>query len=186
MRHLIALCFVAAATAACNDTNFRIDPLLAHGEVTVAAPVPGNEALPTALDVTASSFVIRGGRFPERSSDAEQWDFAVRIRDGELTLVPAAMFGIDSRAALTRALPSQTFEELRQAPPPASFRSDSAVVMRVGQVYAARSRNVGGAFGTCQQYAKLQPLDVDVNSGLLRLRITTNERCGDLRLVPED
>jgi hypothetical protein len=32
----------------------------------------------------------------------------------------------------------------------------------------------------------MQPLEVDPAAGRLVLRITTNERCGDLRLVMED
>jgi hypothetical protein len=186
VRHISALALLALAVTACDDPNFRIDPLLATDTVEVYAPMAANEGRPTALDVTALQFFIQGPRFPERSADAEQWDFAVRVQNGELTLVPAAKLGLRSRAAIAGPLAAQTFEQLREAPPASSFSTDTAAVMRTGQVYAARSRDTGVGFGPCHQYAKLQPLEVDPVAGRLRLQITTNERCGDLRLVVED
>jgi len=185
VRYIPLFALLALALPACNDPAFRIDPILASDTVEVFAPLPANQGQPTALDVTAMQLVIQGARFPERSSDAEQWDFAVRIRDNELTLVPARVLGLTSRAALAGPLAAQTFEELREAPAASAFRMDSAVVMRAGQVYAARSRDTGMGFGACQQFSKLQPIVVDVAAGRLVLRITTNERCGDLRLVEE-
>jgi hypothetical protein len=187
VRSILALVLIAvAASTGCRDNTFRIDPLLAHDTVTVYAPLAANAGQPTALDVTAANLMLRGARFPERSADAEQWDFAVRVRDGQLVLVPASQLGLtSSRAAISPALAGETFEGLRQVPPNV-LRTDSVVAMRVGQVHVARSRDLAGGFGACQQYAKLQPLEVDAAAGRLRLQITTNERCSDLRLVPED
>jgi hypothetical protein len=187
LRHISLFALLVLALAACDDPAFRIDPILATDTVEVFAPTAANAGRPTALDITSMQFVIQGARFPERASDAEQWDFAVRLRDGELTLVPASVLGLTSRAALAGPLAAQTFEAVREAPAAITFSTDSAVVMRQGQVYGARSRVTGGAFGgACTQYAKFQPLEVDVAAGRLVLRITTNERCGDLRLVEED
>jgi hypothetical protein len=186
VRYIPLFATLIVAFTACDDPAFRIDPLLSSDTVTVFAPTAENQGRPTALDVTALQFFIQGPRFPERSEDAEQWDFAVRVRNNELTLVPARVLGLTSRAALAGPLAAQTFEEVREAPAAAAFRMDSAVVMRTGQVYAARSRDTGLGFGQCNQYSKLQPLEVDVAAGRLVLRITTNERCGDLRLVEEN
>jgi len=187
VRHISLFVLLILALVACDDPAFRIDPILVSDTVEVFAPTAQNAGRPTALDITSMQFFIQGARFPERASDAEQWDFAVRLRNGELTLVPASVVGLNSRAALAGPLAAQTFEGLREAPPATAFRMDSTVVMRTGQVYGARSRVTGGAFGgACTQYAKLQPLEVDVAAGRLLLRITTNERCGDLRLVEED
>jgi hypothetical protein len=55
-----------------------------------------------------------------------------------------------------------------------------------GNVHAARSRELGIFGGACIQYSKLQPLEVDVAAGSLHLRVVTNERCADPRLVPLD
>jgi hypothetical protein len=186
VRHIAALFVLVLALGACDDPNFRIDPLLAVDTVEVFAPTSENAGRPTALDVTAFQFIIQGARFPERAADAEQWDFAVRIRDGQLTLVPASVLGLTSRAAVAGPLAAQTFDALREAPSSSAFRMNEATVMRVGEVYAARSRDTGAGFGACNQFAKFQPLEVDPVAGRLRLQIVTNERCGDLRLVLED
>jgi hypothetical protein len=187
VRHISLFALLVLALVACDDPAFRIDPILVSDTVEVFAPTAANAGRPTALDITSMQFLIQGARFPERASDAEQWDFAVRLRNGELTLVPASVVGLTSRAALAGPLAAQTFEEVREAPAASTFSTDSTVVMRQGRVYVARSRVAGGAFGgACTQYAKLQPLEVDVAAGRLLLRITTNERCGDLRLVEEN
>jgi hypothetical protein len=181
---------VAVTLAACRDsTGFELHPLLVTDTVLVAAPLPHNSGLPTALDVTSDGFGgVNGGRFPERSGDALEWDFVPRIRGGELVLIPARGVGVvESRAALTPPIPGETFAGLREAPGQGSFVTDSPIAMRVGNVYAARSREAaGGFFGTCVQFAKLEPLAVDAASGHLRILITTNERCGDPRLAPID
>jgi hypothetical protein len=172
--------------AACEDPNaFRIDPILVASTVEVAAPLPGNEALPTALDVTGDGAGgVRGGRFPERPSDALEWDFLVRVRNGEIVLVPGRAIGLDSRAALTPPLIGETLESLREAPAQRTFVMDSAIVMRVGQVYAARSREAFGFVCPGPQFSKFEAVEVDPAAGRLRLMIVTNERCGDPRLVP--
>ncbi len=182
MRNISLFALLVLSLGACDDPAFRIDPILASDTVEVFAPTAANAGRPTALDITSLQLFIQGARFPERASDAEQWDFVVRLRNGELTLVPASVVGLTSRAALAGPLAAQTFEDVREAPAASTFSTDSTVVMRQGQVYGARSRAISG----CTQYAKLQPLEVDVAAGRLLLRITTNERCGDLRLVAED
>jgi hypothetical protein len=178
---------------ACDDSTGIRGPLLIADSVTVAAPLPQNAEQPQALDIT-SSFGIRGGRFPERASDALQWDFAVRIQDGEIVLVPAGVLGIDlsNPPAITPAIEGETLESLREAPGQSTFLRDRAIPMREGAVYAARSREfllpnpaIGGAL-PCTQFAKLEPVEVDVQAGLLRLYIVTNENCGDLRLAPTE
>ena len=182
----IFLALFALAATACDDgTGFRIDPLLATDTVEIAAAgVPGG--LPTALDVTATAGVIEGGRYPEREEDAEQWDVALRLRAGSLVFVPAGALGLQSRAGVTRALQGETFASLVEAPGRSAFLSDSAVVVQQGAVYSIRSRQLSGTFGVCTQYAKVQPLSVDVAAGRVRLMITTNERCEDPRLALED
>ena len=189
MRHsaVLVLCAMLAVTAACDSTDYRIDPLLTTDTVEIAVPRPQNDSLPTALDVTALGGVINGGRFPEESDDAEQWDFGLRERGGQLVLIPAGALGQQARSAITRAIPNRTFESLIEAPGRTSFVTDSAVVLQEGSVYAARSRLTTSLYGTaCEQYAKLLPLRVDRALGRVRLMITTNERCGDPRLALED
>ncbi len=183
----------AIATTACEDSIGPPVPLLSTDTVTVTAPLPQNAGQPHALDIT-SAFGIRGGRYPERLRDAGEWDFAVRIENGQLVLVPAAVLGVavSSPPAITRPLSGETMESLREAPGQSTFVSDSSIVMQEGAVYAARSREwvgedvLGGFFVPCTQFAKMQPLLVDVENGVLQVHIVTNENCSDLRLDQVD
>jgi hypothetical protein len=178
-----------ASLAGCDDPNaFRIDPILAYDTVEVVAPLPGNVGLPTALDVTGDGAGgVRGGRFPELPRDAEQWDFLVRIRDGELVLIPARAAGVPlARAAVSPPILGDTFESLREVPGQGTLIMDTPVVLRVGNVHAARSRETLSFMCAGVQFAKFQPLVVDVSTGRVQLQIVTNERCGDPRLVPVD
>lgn len=188
MRHLSVAgwLFLAALLGACDDsTQYRIDPLITTDTVELAVPTEANAQLPTALDVIAAAGVIGGGRFPERAADAEQWDFAVRVRNGQLVLLPAGVLGLNNRAALTRPLLGRTWEQVNEAPGQRSFFADSAVVLRVGEVIAVRSRLIPCGFGRDSQYGKVQPLSVDAANGRVRLQVLTNERCGDPRLALE-
>ncbi len=176
--------------AGCGDsTGVSITPILVGDTVTIGAPtVPGNDEIPSAIDITGDGAGgVFGGRFPERPADALQWDFALRVRDGQLALLPAAVFTIGSRAALTPALQGQTFEGLREAPGQSAFITNEAVVLTEGAVYAARSRDAVSAFGTtCPQFAKIKAIEVNQTTGRVTLGILTNERCGDPRLVPTE
>jgi hypothetical protein len=188
---LIALFAFAALAAGCDDGTFQIDPILARDTVEMAAPIPANAGLPSALDIVALQGVIGGGRFPERPparpQDPVGWDFLVRLQGGEVQLVPAGAVGVTSRAALTAPQLGRSFEQVVEAPGQVSFRMDTAFALQVGQTYVARSREAGGGpfGGGCQQFAKLQPLEIDPVLGRVRLRITTNERCSDPRLAEE-
>jgi len=190
IQHSVLLLAVTALFAGCGDsTGFRIDPLLVTDTVEVAAAsLPQNAALPHGLDITGDGLGnVRGGRFPWR--EPEQWDFFVDVQNGQLVLIPGRGMGeTNSRSALTPALTGETFTGLREAPPARAFSMENPVPMVVGQVYAARSRVLGGGTfsGDCFQYAKMQPLEVDAVLGRLRLLIVTNERCADPRLVPAD
>lgn len=184
---LLIACFVFLA--ACGDsTGLDFNPLLVQDTVLIAAPLAQNADLPTALDITGNGGGgVWGGRFPELPRDALEWDFALRIRDGQLVLLPARLIGVPgARSAITQALSGETFEGLREVPGQSALSAENAVPLRAGAVYAARSREtVGGFFGACVQFAKLSPLEVDVAQGRARIQIVTNERCGDPRLVPE-
>ncbi|HET7274790.1 MAG TPA: hypothetical protein VFI91_06395 [Longimicrobiaceae bacterium] len=184
LNKFVLVILLASGLSACGgDPFFRRDPVLATDTIEVAAPTPANEGLPTALDITTNGFSIAGGRFPERTEDAQRWDFAIRLEDGNLVFKPLGAFGIDSRAAITRPLGGETFEGLEEAPPLSAFVSDSTVVIEMGAVYAARSREPATG---CSQYGKLQPLEVNVATGRVKLVVTTNGQCGDPRLVPVD
>ena len=193
MRSYIGVPLLAAVlvtgTACSDSTGFEFQPALVGDTVEVVAPTQASAEQPTALDITSDGAgSIWGGRFPHLSRDAEAWDFAVRVEDGEIVLVPGPAIGLtQSSAALTDALVGETFESLREAPGQGQFVTDAGVAMRVGNVHVARSRQVPfGFLQACVMYAKLEPLLVDVSTGQLRVNVVTNENCQDLRLAPPD
>lgn len=172
--------------AACEDTSgFRVDPLISNDTIEVAAPTSGT-SLPTAIDVTATGGRIGGGRFPERQIDAERWDVAIRVRNGALVFVPSSALGLGNTAGITEALAGRTFDSVIEAPGSGSFVTDREVVIQEGAVYVVRSRSVPCGFGATSLYAKIQPLEVSPEEERVRLQITTNEVCGDPRLVSRD
>jgi hypothetical protein len=186
----IALSFAVLA-AACEDPNAGLlDPALVTDTIQVSAPTPVGGSVPSALDLSALTL-----RFPEKETDAANWDLALRVRDGQLVFLPAGYFGIQdpasapgvrSKAGITHPITDQTLESLREAPASDRFVTDSAVVMQVGALYAARSRGRSCGFTTGYNYAKIKILSADAATGQLSLVITVNQNCGDLRLVPVD
>jgi hypothetical protein len=177
---------LTAITVGCDDsTGLNITPVLVSDTVTFAAPAPQTEGMPTAIDITGDgAFGIGGPRHPERVSEALAWDLTLRLIGGELFLLPQGAVGITgSRAAITPPIVGQTFEGLREIPGQSTFRTDTAVAIQPGLVFAVRSRDMG--FG-CVQFAKLQPVLVDVAAATAHFRVVTNEQCSDPRLSTVD
>jgi hypothetical protein len=174
---------------ACNDPNsIEINPLIVDD--TVALAVPGVDAsVGTALDIVSipNTRKVGGARFPERAADAAQWDFALRREDGELVLVPSGTFGFASGSGITRPITDRTFDQVTEAPSSRSaVVTDSAVVLRSGAVYVARSRQIPCGFGGASQYARIEAVALDPAAGTARLRVATNEVCNDIRLTPKE
>jgi len=167
----------------CRLGDYEVNPALRSDTVRIAAAdVPLNIGLPSAVDITGDGLGrIQGARFPERQIDAEEWDLTLRFRSGQLVLAPQQALGYDRLSAITDPLVGQAFDELREAPPARTFRGDRPVPVQLGAVYAVRSRAVYG--GSCVQFGKLTPVEVDASTGRVLLRIVTNERCGDQRLA---
>ena len=172
----------------CDDPSaFEINPVIV--EDTIELAIPGSPAmLPSAIDLVATGDSILGGRFPERVADATQWDLALRLRDGELALVPSSALGLPSLAAITRPITDRSFDQIERAPEQSSFLADSAVVLRPGAAYVARARTSAGRCFSAPRvsYAKLQPVEIDLERGTVRLRVVANANCTDPRLVAED
>lgn len=179
---------LALVLAACDDPNaFNIDPIIVDD--TVALAVPGvDPAVGTALDITSppGTRSVVGARFPERVADAAQWDFALRLEGGALVLKPTGAFGFDSGAGITQPITDRAFDQVSEAPSSGSFVTDSAVVLRTGAVYVARSRQIPCGLGGASQYARIEAVALDAAAGTAQLRVVTNEVCNDTRLTPKD
>ena len=173
----------------CEGEN-QLQPLLATDTVELVAPTASSN-LPTALDASAVTGFILGGRYPEQESHAEEWDLAVRFVGGQLTFVPAGKIGINdaggrSSAGITQPINGTTFEGLELAPSSSAYVTDASVVLSAGNVYAVRTRLLPCGISFVENYAKIQPLEVDLAEQRVKLQIVSNERCGDRRLAEED
>lgn len=179
---------LAGALSACDDPmRFQIEPQLFTDTIQLAAQTAvGADSLPTALDVTVQGSGVVGGRFPERLADAGAWDFLVRVQNGAVVLVPSGALGIESRAGVSAPLSGTNIESVRQVPKNTVFAIDGATALQSGAVYLVRSRFFANGLSTCQQFAKMQPLAVDPTAGLVTLRVTTNQVCGDQRLAVKE
>jgi hypothetical protein len=108
----------------------------------------------------------------------------LRHQNGALVLAPAAAIGLDSlNSAAVYQVPEGTpFDQVATAPSQTAF-SPTAVPVQPGRVIVVISRGwqVPGA-GTCRQYAKLEPLEQDLQAGTVRLQVATNSFCFDDRL----
>lgn len=185
-----ALLALALTLGACGDsTGIGARPEVVEDTILLAAPLPANADVPSALDVTPAAFgaTIGGGRFPERPTDAEQWDVAVRVRDGELVLAPPAALGFTTpslrRAAITDPITSRSFAAIEEAPPASSFAAERAVPLRAGAVYVLRSRFTPNG---CTYFAKVEPVEIDRALERVRLHYLVSTFCGDTRLTRED
>jgi hypothetical protein len=186
---LVVFAFTLAATAAlagCGDpTSGLFRPQIVTSSVEIfAAGSPGE--VPTALSVAVQGGIIEGGRFPERAAHAGQWE-VVLVRTGDrLYFHPPHLLGFESRAGITQPLTGRSFADLRDAPGGAAYRVDAPVPVEEGSVYAVRSRDFAMGGMGCVQYAKIQPTEVNVSAGTVRLQVATNARCYDTRLVAND
>lgn len=187
---LAVAALLAVFLAACDDPNSGVfDPQIRQDTVDLAVPAVAPE-IPSALDVSYASSPIRG-RYPELAADAESWDVTIRRGEGTLLFAPAGLYefqnpvGGATTAAITAPI-ERTIDELRQAPSEGAFIRDSMIPVRTGVVYVVRSRATGASYGGCQNYAKVEPLAVDVAGGTVQLRVVGNARCNDRRLVEED
>ncbi|HET8654241.1 MAG TPA: hypothetical protein VFL93_01815 [Longimicrobiaceae bacterium] len=187
----ILLLIVVAPLAACNDSVFLQPPALLADTLVLAVPAP-DDTLPSAIDVSSMALGSGFGRFPERAADAQEWDLTVRKQGDSLVFVPAGTLGIlaptgaVSRAGITQAM-NRSFGQVIEAPGNSSFDDSTAVAIEQGAVYVARSRSSLNVYGgSCENYAKLQPLAVDPTLGRVTLYVVTNTNCGDPRLVEKD
>ncbi|HET6764848.1 MAG TPA: hypothetical protein VFH27_14285 [Longimicrobiaceae bacterium] len=169
--------FGALALGACNDSTGVQDGVVSRDTVMLAAPTVDSVALPSALDLTLSG----AGRFPERSSDAGQWDVALRLVAGQLYLRPASGTGTRLGAGILGPTSDQ-FEQLKTVPSRSNY-PDSTVLLQVGKTYQVHSRQGVDIYGgSCYYYGKLTPVALNPAAGTARVALRVNSTCNDRRV----
>jgi hypothetical protein len=186
---LLALLPLTAALIACEDpVGWQMpDVRLVVDTVTITAQGIAEDQ-PSALDATVPGVLARvlgGTRYPERV-DVRHWDFVLRRDGADFFLYPAAALGLDSlnSAAFAPAPGGASMDEIDRAPPRSQFESVTPLRLQSGIVSVHRTRvwlAPGG--GPCQQFGKLQPIEMDLQAGTVRLAVATNPLCSDERLL---
>lgn len=123
----------------------------------------------------------------EAPGATNNWDFVLADHQGGLALIPAGSFeGVRSRAGIA-VIEGVDFTDIREAPRDTARYSAAPVPLRTGGVvYVARSRRAPCGFTNAHRYAKMLPVEVDVERGIARLAITRNPFCDNRALVPPD
>jgi hypothetical protein len=178
---VIALIALAAATlplAGCENSLFG-DAVLAGDTVTLTVPsVEGNE--PSAVDFGGGQ--LPSLRRPEQSTDANQWDFQLRLEDGGFVFVPIETLGSFRGAGIRRT--NDDFDRATRAPGGSGEYTFATIELEEGATYYVRSREVP-SFG-CIKYGIMKVLELDEAAGTAELAFRTNTQCGDDRLELDD
>jgi hypothetical protein len=139
--------------------------------------------LASAVDVTADPVTPLPIEVPGLTGN---WDFALADASGVLVLLPASVIpGTESRARVG-LLQGVDFDTLEEAPRDTAQFSASAVPLSSDGVYVIRSRRANCGFSAGYRYAKLKPVEIDVQGGRLRFAIVRNPYCDDRSFVPPD
>jgi hypothetical protein len=180
LRPLFGLLVAMGSVAGCDDPfslSWASEPAIAQ-VYTLSNPWPN---LPSAFD-----FVFRTPVRIEVPGATGTWDMAFDSDEvGFHVLPPGALGVLDSEAGVVR-IDGLAFAEVTSAPEEDDvFILDRPVALEVGIVYVVRTREEIGFYGEpCNWYAKLQPLELDTSTGLVRFAYDVNPNCGDRALVP--
>ena len=123
----------------------------------------------------------------ERPNATGSWDIAIDTRGGELVILPPGALGITARARVS-VLGAVNFDEVEDAPEDTLlYEDDQAVPLSAGSVYVVRSNRRAGSFGSsCEYYAKMEPVTIDVAEGRLLFRYVASPICNSRDLVPPE
>lgn len=134
---------------------------------------------------SAFSMSERAPKIVEANDSMNQWDFVLDRQGGQLVLLPPGHLAVDSRAGIA-AIPNISFEDVREAPSDTlAYALQDPVPVEMGTVYVIRTHLRSGAFGQlCHFYGKIEPVEIQSESGVLRFRHDVSPDCNNRRLVP--
>ncbi|GMR12774.1 MAG: hypothetical protein BMS9Abin29_0967 [Gemmatimonadota bacterium] len=180
---IVAGAFTLAGSA-CGRNPFAIDWEASPDTALVYSLARPELNLPTAYDLVFVNPVMI-----QAAGATGTWDFALDNRGNGLALLPPGVFGIASTAQITSLGRGLRFEDVARAPTDTTlYVSDEPMMMELGNVYALRTHRRAGAgpfSENCFFYAKLQPLVIDVENGVLTFVFDRNPFCSDPDLVPK-
>jgi hypothetical protein len=179
---LASLLACAPLLSACEDGNLLGTLILSSD--TTAIGLPGGSAEGSAIDIVRSGGDFDLVRNPERLTDAEQWDFALRSTPAGLVFRPFTPVASQFRGAGI-AVSDRPFADLKRAPRGTASYSSEPVSVRLGGVYLLRSRQFASGNTTCVKYAKFRVLEINQATSIVRFEVVINEGCDDERLADD-
>lgn len=169
----LAVLPAAASLTACGDSFGGLEPLIRTDSFALASP-SGPNGGPTAVDIADNVRLSS----PELPAQANAYDLQVRQSGSTFTLVPSPGNGNLRGAGLQKT--TRTLDAPGKAPREvAGYLRDTAVVIAAGETYFVQTRPV---CSTLSKYAILRVLAVRPDSGIVRLKMISNQQCDDERL----
>lgn len=179
---LASLFACAPLLSACEDSGF-LATLILSADTTVIG-LPAGNAEGSAIDIVRSSGDFDLVRNPERLTDAEQWDLALRSTPAGLVFRPFTPVASSLRGAGI-TVSGRSFAELDKAPRGTSAYGTDPVPVTLNGVYLLRSRQFLSGSSLCVKYAKLQVLEINQAASTVRFGLVINEGCDDERLADD-
>lgn len=182
-------------------SGFRLAALVAAGTAVGSLGCGDSLGLPPAAFVnvidTTTLFALQGtpiaspsafdmvARSTSRTDFGAPFDLAFDIDESSRALVyPAAALGLATEAAVQ--VTSDAFDRIERAPTE-GYQSDSALVLRAGLVFLARSRADGvfcGFLGRIPRFGKFRVVTLDTDTRSVTLEYLVNINCGYRALTP--
>ena len=162
--------------AACDDpfSEFLIDVPDEPSEALLFDFFTGRLQDPSAFDAIGNGVV--------RVDQTTQWDFLFAIENQVARLLPfSGITDSTSQAGLQRS--SRTFEEVLVAPEQ-GYETTTPLDVDVGDVIIVKSRRDRTQILICNQYVKLEVIEIDLEAGTILFRYLRNPNCGDRVLEP--
>jgi hypothetical protein len=173
---------VALVLSACGD-----DPFVVRWEELPLEAVLYSLDRDAADIPRASAFHMleRRGVIVEDPQAQGRWDFAVERQGDGMVLLPPRALGVISRAGIA-AIPQVRFEDVIEAPRDTlAYSMEAPVPVQMGTIYVIRTHQQPGFFGQiCHFYGKVEPLEIDLEAGTLRILHDVSPDCNNRSLVP--
>lgn len=180
---LLASAFACAPLlGACNDSGFLAELILSPDTAVVG--LPGGNASGSAIDIVRAGGGFALVRNPERVSDAEQWDFALRSTASGLVFRPFVPVASNLRGAEI-AVATRPFDDIDDAPRGNGSYTREPVPVTANGVYLLRSRQFTSSGVICVKYAKMRVLELNAAAQTVRVAVVINEGCDDERLADD-
>ena len=166
----------AVVLSACDDpfNEFLLNVPDEPSEAVLFDFFTGRLQDPSAFDAIGSTVV--------RVDQTTQWDFLFAIESQVSQLLPfSGVADSASQAGLLKS--SRTFEEVLVAPEQ-GYDTGAPLEIAVGDVVVVKSRRDRTQILICNQYLKLEVLEIDMGAGTVLFRYLRNPNCGDRVLEP--